>query len=466
MKQYEGENITMATSQFPNGFIWSASTSSWQFEGRMENDLKGLSIQDIKENRIADEVCSDHVHHLKEDIELLKELGLNAYRFSISWSRIFPTGRGNLNEVGLNFYRDLIKQLNLAGIKPIVTMYHDDLPADLWKKGGWLNRETIDAFVEYAELLLKEFKEDVDFWQPICEQNILIAEMIAEQKYSLKEIMQINHHMFLAQARVVRLCHELKCKGKIGPALNLVEIYPVSSDPKDVLAAKQMELFRNWFYLDVACYGEYPLQIVKMLKELNAFPIYDMDDENILKQGIVDMISFSHYTSVTVQAYQNAGYKDMTKMKYGFNLPGYFEIVKNPCLGKTEFAYEDDPMGACLILLNVSERYHKPILSIQRGLGLNESLDETGKIHDDKRIRYLQGQLEQLRMAIDMGAEVIGYCTWSAFDLMSTSNGYKKRYGLIYIDRTDEDSKSCQRIKKDSYYWFSKVIHSNGKVLY
>ncbi len=450
---------------FPKDFIWAASTSSWQFEGKMEHDLKGLSIQDVKENRIADSVCSDHVHHVEEDVELLKNLGVNGYRFSISWSRIFPLGKGEVNQVGLDFYKDLIHRLKEAKIQPIVTMYHDDLPLALYQNGGWSNRETVDAFVEYAWLLFTEFKEDVAFWQPICEQNILIAEMIAEEKLSLKEIYQINHHMFLAQARAVQLCRQLGCKEKIGPALNLVEVYPATSDPKDVLAAKTMELLRNWFYLDVACYGEYPTQIIRLLNQLDAYPDMLLEDQKILKEGIVDMISFSHYTSVTVQAHQHAGYKDETKMKYGFNIPGYFEIVRNEHLGNTEFAYEDDPLGARLILLNVSERYHKPILIIQRGLGLNEQLEEDGKIHDEKRIRYLKSSIEQIHRAIEMGAEVIGYCTWSAFDLMSTGNGYKKRYGLIYIDRTDEDPKQCRRVVKDSYHWFSKVIRSNGNTL-
>lgn len=450
---------------FPKDFIWAASTSSWQFEGKMEQDLKGLSIQDVKENRIADSICSDHLHHVEEDVDLLKELGVNAYRFSISWSRILPSGTGEINQAGLDFYKDLIFRLKQAGIKPIVTMYHDDLPFALYQKGGWKNRKTVEAFVEYAKLLLTEFKEDVDFWQPICEQNILVAEWIAEEKMTLKEIYQMNHHLFLAQAEAVRLCHELGCKGKIGPALNLVEIYPVSSDPEDVLAAKTMELIRNWFYLDVACYGEYPLQIIRLLKELDACPDFMPEDKEILKSGRVDMISFSHYTSVTVKAHQQAGYRDLTNMKYGFNLPGYFEIVPNPALVKSEFAYEEDPLGARLILLNVSERYRKPILIIQRGLGLNEHLEEDGQIHDEKRIRYLKSQIEQLQLAFAMGANVIGYCTWSAFDLMSTSNGYKKRYGLIYVDRTDEDPKQCRRVAKDSYKWFKKVVYSNGNDL-
>lgn len=454
------------SGKFPKDFIWAASTSSWQFEGEMENDLKGLSVQDVKENRIADSVSSDHVHHVEEDVELLKRLGVNAYRFSVSWSRIFPHGKGEINQAGLNFYKDLIHRLKLAKIKPIITMYHDDLPLALYDQGGWEKRDTVDAFVEYARLLFSEFKEEVDFWQPICEQNILIAEMIAEEKLPLKKIYQINHHMFLAQAKAVQICHEMGCRGKIGPALNLVEVYPATSAPKDVLAAKTMELLRNWFYLDVAVYGEYPKQIECLLKELGAYPDFQSEDKEILKGGIADMISFSHYTSVTVKAHQSATYKDLTKMKYGFNLPGYFEIVKNLHLGQTEFAFEDDPLAARLILLNVSERYHKPILIIQRGLGLDEALDENDRIHDEHRIRYLRSQLEQLRIALDMGAEVIGFCTWSAFDLMSTSNGYKKRYGLIFVDRTDDDPKECRRIPKDSYYWFKKVIETNGENLF
>lgn len=449
---------------FSVDFLWSASTSAYQFEGSFANDGKGLSVQDVKENRNpALAVASDHLHHLEEDVALLKALGLKGYRFSIAWSRVLPLGTGKVNEQGLAFYHQLIDLLEQAGIAPIVTLFHDDLPWELQKKGGWNNRETIAAFVAYCQVLFEHFGNQVAFWQPICEQNLITIERIAHQQGTLKEIMQANHHLFLAHAKAVQLHHQMGLSGKIGPALNLVEVYPISADPHDVLAAKTMALFRNWFYLDVLVKGEYPPQMIALLEKLAAMPTFLEEDAVILKEGVCDLIGFSTYTSVTVQASQTTDFYDQTGLKYGFNLPGLFEITVNPNLGKTEFDWEVDPLGARLILMEVEQRYHKPIFIIERSLGLDEKINAQGIVADEKRIRYLQLQIKELIEAIRAGVDIIGFCTWSAFDLVSTNNGYKKRYGLIYVDRDDEDCRQCQRVLKKSYRWYQRLIATQGK---
>lgn len=440
-------------------FLWAASTSAYQFEGAWNTDGKGLSIQDVKPQSIGDfKVTSDHYHHMEEDVKLLKELGLNAYRFSIAWTRIIPNGIGEINELGIQFYENLITELTKNNITPIITIYHDDLPWELQKIGGWSNRKTIDAFLEYCKILFQRFGNRVGYWQPICEQNLLTIEQIVENKKSLKEIFQENHHMFLAHAKAVDLYHQMNLPGKIGPAPNIVEIYPLTPNPEDVLAAKQMELIRNWFYLDVYTTGEYPRLMTQLLKQLNALPEFEETDNQVLKKGICDYISFSNYTSVTVCANQETDFVDNTNMKYGFNMPGLFKIVKNPQLGKTEFDWEVDPLGTRLSLINVYERYKMPILIIERSLGLKEELTADGIIDDTKRISYLTLQLDELQQAIAAGVEVIGFCTWSAFDLVSTSSGYQKRYGLIYVDRDDQNPKNCIRIPKKSYYWLKDKI--------
>lgn len=447
-------------------FLWSASTSAYQFEGAYNEDGKGLSIQDVRNSQNGYfKVAMDHYHHVEEDIKLLSELGLKGYRFSISWSRIFPTGEGTVHPKGIQFYQKIVNECKKYQIQPIATLYHDDLPYELYKKGGWKNRKTIDAFVNYCEVLFQYFGHDIAYWQPICEQNLLTIESITKKEKSLQDIFQENHHMFLAQARVFHLFHEMKLPGKIGPALNLVKVYPATSSSDDFDAVQKMEMLRNQMYLDVAVHGRYPSFALYLLKKLNALPVFEKEDEEILQMGTCDYIGFSNYTSVCVSGELAEDYIDQTGMKYGFNIPGMFKIVKNQHLGYTSFESEVDPVGTRLLLRDLYQQYKMPIFMIQRGYGAKESLNENHEIVDDQRIEYLKLQIEQLRLSIEEGIEILGFCTWSAFDVVSTGNGVNKRYGLIYINRENDDLKNLERIPKKSYDWFKKVIATNGKEL-
>ena len=447
---------------FPDDFLWSASTSAYQFEGHFENDEKGLSVQEVKAGQ--KEVlwkAADHVHHLDEDIALLKQLGVRAYRFSIAWSRILPEGSGRVSEQGLMFYHRLIDGLVENGILPIVTLLHDDLPLALARQGGWFNRKTIDAFLTYCRILFEHFGRQVFLWQPIGEQNLQVIAEITAQRHTLSEIFQMNHHLFLAQAGAVKLGRAYGVCGKFSPALNLVEVIPASPDPLDVLAAKQMATIRNWMFLDVAMLGEYSSSARALLRQLNAEPVWQVEDEALLREGVCDQIAFSTYTSVCVGAWKQSGFQDHTGMKYGFNLPGMFEIVPNPCLKPTEFAAEVDPLGTRLILQEAAQRYQKPIFAILRSLGQEETISEEGKIHDEARIRYLALQFQQMKAAIANGVQLIGICPWSAFDLVSTAEGWKRRYGFVYVDQ----QQNCRRIPKQSYAWYRGVIAENGRTL-
>lgn len=449
---------------FPNNFLWSAATSAYQFEGASNIDGKGPSIQDRRKRTGDIDVAMDHYHMYKEDIKLLGELGLKAYRFSIAWSRILPKGTNKVNKKGLLFYQNLINECTKHNIIPVITMYHDDLPYEL-ERNGWHKHSTIDAFVEYAKILFETFKDTYIYWQPINEQNLLTIENIVAQQESLQSTFQQNHHMFLAQAKVVKLFHDLNCKGQIGPAPNIVAIYPKSSSPKDIQAAQDMEQLRNWLYLDVSLFGEYSKQSLQLLKKINALPIFKDGDIETLKNGICDYIAFSNYTSVCVSINNDHSVIDKTGMKYGFNIPNLFKIVPNKHLGMTPFDQEVDPHGTRIILNQVYARYRKPIFIVERGLGKHEHLNIHNKIEDLDRIAYLKLQIIELNKAIEDGVDVIGYCTWSAFDVMSTSNGINKRYGLIYIDCDNDDCKQLQRIPKRSYYWYKSVIESNGEYL-
>ncbi|MDU5951128.1 MAG: glycoside hydrolase family 1 protein, partial [Paenibacillus macerans] len=251
---------------FPENFLWGGSTSAYQFEGAWNEDGKGPSVVDLANHVVGVtdfKVASDHYHRYKEDAALMAEMGFKAYRFSIAWTRIYPEGSGKLNMKGIEFYSSLIDELIKYGIEPIVTMYHFDLPYALEAKGGWSNRETIAAFEQYAKTLFEHFGNRVKYWLTINEQNMLILHpgsigTLNEQlENPQKELYQQNHHMLVAQAKAMALCHHMLPDAKIGPAPNIGAIYPASSSPEDVLAADNYAAIRNWLYLDMAVFGTY-----------------------------------------------------------------------------------------------------------------------------------------------------------------------------------------------------------------
>ena len=252
--------------QFPEKFLWGASTSAYQVEGAVAEDGKSPSIIDMYEHPedVADfSVASDHYHRYREDIAMFAEMGLKAYRFSIAWTRILPGGTGDVNAKGLEFYGNLIGECRKYGIEPIVTMYHFDLPYCLEEKGGWLNRDTIDAFVNYAKVLFEHFGREVKYWLTINEQNTMILHPGAiglpksGELPSKKVMYQQNHHMMLAQAKVMKLFHQMVPEGMIGPALNLTAMYPATCRPEDAIAAHNWEVLRCWNFADVPVYGWY-----------------------------------------------------------------------------------------------------------------------------------------------------------------------------------------------------------------
>lgn len=247
---------------FPEDFLWGASTSAYQAEGAWNEDGKGMSVQDLHEPEdIADfKIASDHYHHWKEDVKLMAELGLKAYRFSISWARVFPDGDGEVNEKGLEFYDQLIDELTANHITPVVTMYHFDLPLSLHERGGWCSRNTVDAFERYAKILFERYGDRVKYWLTVNEQNCMVNHpnaMNPGRVPTKKELYQQSHNMFVAAAKATILCHEMCEDVKIGPAPNITAIYPEKCDPADVIAADNWETIRCWMYLDMAVYGRY-----------------------------------------------------------------------------------------------------------------------------------------------------------------------------------------------------------------
>jgi len=460
---------------FPADFLWGASTSAYQVEGAWNEEGKGPSVIDARRAYPAGTtdftVASDHYHRYKEDIALFAEIGLKSYRFSIAWTRIVPDGSGEINPAGIAFYHKLIDEILSHGIVPIVTLYHFDLPQALQEKGGWHNRETVDAFARYADILFDEYGSKVKYWLTINEQNLMILQGAAlgtlDEKLEgqKKNLYQQNHNMLVAQARVMHSLHNKIPGAKIGPAPNIAVIYPATSKPEDILAAFNYNAIRNWLYLDMAARGEYNVMAWRYMEEKGYTPDIQPGDMEILRSGKPDFIAFNYYTTQAVEASRGDGQDEVIRggnklLKSGED--GVHRGAANNHLPRTEFGTEIDPVGFRNTLREIYDRYHLPLLITENGLGAFDKLDENGEINDHYRIDYLRRHLEQMQLAITDGVEVFGYTPWSALDLISTHQGCSKRYGLIYVNRDEFDLKDLRRIRKLSSYWYADVIKNNA----
>ncbi|MCF0105950.1 MAG: glycoside hydrolase family 1 protein [Holdemanella sp.] len=455
---------------FPDTFLWGASTSAYQVEGANKEDGKGLSVQDVKkvpEGTSQVDVCADEYHRYKEDIALYAKMGFKAYRFSVSWCRILPDGKGTINQKGIDHYKDVIDECLKYNIEPIVSMFHFDMPYELEKLGGWNNRESIDWFYEYARILFENYGPKVKYWATIVEQNTLAlagSVIFDKKEETIKEKYIANHNMLVAQAKVIKLCHDMCPHAMIGSDPNIAYVYPATCNPDDIIAAQKFNAIRNWLYLDLAVYGKYNAIVLGYLKEQDAlFDICDEDYE-ILRNGKPDYIGLNYYNTATAKVYEGKEKVIQKDQQNGMREEGLYESVYNPYLYKSEFGWEIDPIGFRVTIHELESRYHLPILVTENGIGGYDTLED-GCVHDSYRIEYYRKHIEQMKLAVEEGCNVIGYLPWSAIDLLSTHNGISKRYGFIYVDRDEFDLRTMDRICKDSFYWYKKVIETNGEDL-
>ena len=469
---------------FPTDFLWGASTSAYQVEGAATEDGKKESQQDvINKGSIFGNasVASDHYHRYKEDVALMKELGISCYRFSIAWSRIFPDGTGEPNPKGVEFYHNLIDECVKNDIVPIPTLYHYDMPMALVDKyDGWISRESVKDFASYAEFVIREYGDNVKYWLTINEQSIIV-QYWTQKNFIPKKYLdnpqikyQINHHMNLAHAIACKLVHKLIPGGMVGSAIGYSPYYPATSKPEDALAALNANDLLNFYYLDVYFKGIYNKAALTYLEKNGLSPIIEDGDYDLFKEGYSDFLALNYYCSGTVKMPA----KGMDRQEPGFNLtgkkgdisgyetqPDFYEVCKNPNLDTTNWDWPIDPTGLEFILRDIYERYNKPLMITENGIGAYDTLEDNLTIHDPYRIDYLSKHIAAMKKAVEFGVEVIAYSPWSFIDLLSTSNGYKKRYGFVYVDRTDDDVKDLARYKKDSFYWYKKVIETNGENL-
>ena len=474
--------IVMSRQKFPVNFLWGASSSAIQIEGAWNEDGKGLTVADFnsfkRSKKQADtKVASDFYHHWKSDIALMKELGMKVYRFSLSWARIIPDGDGEVNQKGVDFYRNVIEELVRQGIQPFVTLYHFDLPYALVEKyNGWEDRRCAYAFERYAKVCFEAFGDLVKYWQVINEQNLMIRVNERMNIYETddwkadKMRAQMDYHMVLAHALATKACHEIVPDGKIAPAVSSTCTYPLTNKPEDVWSAKMNDAMKTVYCLDMHYYGQYPGYYMRYLEERNIVPEMLPEDKEILSYGRPDYLAVNYYrTLCTSYLPETEDHPKGSRVYRGnevdFDQYGYCRDEVNENLTRSEYGAAIDPNGLRIVLNDYYARYHLPIIITENGLGVPDELTPDGRVHDDYRIDYLRKHIEACRLAMEDGVEMLGYSPWSFMDLLSAHQGFRKRYGFVYVNREDHDEKDLQRIKKDSYYWYQKVIQTNGEDL-
>ena len=410
------------------------------------------------------------------------EMGLKTYRFSIAWSRIYPDGNGQVNEKGLQFYDDLIDECLKYNIVPMITVYHWDLPQALEDQyHGWEDRRIVDDFVNYATTLFKRYGDRVKHWIILNEQNVFTGHgwMLAKHppgKFKdMKTYYQVNHHAFMAHAKSVLALKELYPDALVGSSFAYGPAYAVSDKPEDQMACVDYEDLKSYYWMDVYAYGRYPRSAMKYLESLGVAPHFEEGDLEILKAAAakVDFMGVNYYKTCSIEynpldgvdslgGENNTGKKGTAEME---GVPGMYKVPANKNLPTTDWDWTIDPMGLRFACRKITSRYDLPIVISENGLGAFDKLED-GQIHDSYRIEYLRNHIEELKKACDDGCRILAYCTWSYTDLLSWLNGYQKRYGFVYVDRDeDENSGTLKRIPKDSYYWYKKVIETNGEEL-
>ncbi|AVK61396.1 6-phospho-beta-glucosidase [Lactobacillus sp. CBA3605] len=473
---------------FPKDFLWGGATAANQVEGAWNIDGKGLTTAEVVEKAtdrkkmsmdavttesiqaaVADATDTrypkrrgvDFYHHYKEDIKLFAEMGFKVYRFSIAWSRVFPNGdEAQPNEAGLAFYDRVIAELKKYDIQPLITLSHYEMPIALTlKQNGWASRATIAAFNRFTAVVFKRYQGQVPYWLTFNEINTGTwgfhetgAIDTAMSKHDqLQTRYQALHHQFVASAIATKQLHEIDPHAKIGSMLARMQTYPGTPNPIDVQAA-QLEDDKNLFFTDVQARGEYPEYMNRYFADNGIKLAMADDDQAILAQYPVDFISFSYYMTTVTTA--DAGEQTNGNMATG---------GRNPYLEESDWGWQIDPVGLRITLDEMWDRYRKPLFVVENGLGAVDQLTADGQVHDDYRIDYLRQHITQMQEAIADGVDLMGYTMWGPIDLISFSTSeMSKRYGFIYVDQDDAGQGSLARIKKDSFYWYQKVIKSNG----
>ena len=455
---------------FPKDFLWGTSTSGPQTEGRFAGDGKGDNLWDywyqVEPHRFRFQegpgLTSTFYENWEEDIELLVETGHTAFRTSIQWSRIFPKGRGEVNPVGVAFYRQVFERIKSKGIHLMVNLYHFDLPFALQEEGdGWENKETVYAYRDYARFCFETYGDLVDQWITFNEPIVPVEfgyfyDAHYPHKVDAAAAVKVAYHTQLASSLAVQVCHEVDPNYRIGVVLNLTPAYPRSQHPADVKAARIAELFQAKSFLDPSVLGTYPPELVEILRERALLPEVDPSDLELIKEHTVDFLGVNYYQPMRVSAPRYAPNPESPVLVEQFYEPYVMPGRKiNPHRG-----WEIYVQGLYDIDHNIKENDGNiEWLLTENGMGVEgeEKFRQNGEIQDDYRIDFVKDHLRELHRAIQEGANCKGYLMWTFIDCWSWLNGYKNRYGLVELDLATQE----RRLKK-SGHWFRELSQQNG----
>ncbi len=471
--------------RFPQGFMWGGATAANQVEGAFDRDGKGLSIVDaipggrkrlqivaapefdltIDEQRFdyPNHQAIGHYQRFREDIALFAEMGFKCYRFSIAWTRIYPNGiEEQPNELGLRHYDEMIATCLAHGIEPVITISHYEMPLHLATElGGWKNRELIGHFERYARTLLTRYGQQVKYWMTFNEINSAAHFPMMSQGLTVKTgaleaqaKFQAWHNQFVASSLAVKIAREVNPQIKMGCMILFATSYAWDCDPRNQLATLQQNQAFNYYCADVQAGGKYPYYAQSLWQSQGVRLDIRPGDLALLAEYSVDYIGFSYYMSSTI----NKTHPDKNAAQ-GNLLGG----ARNPFLEASDWGWEIDPTGLRIALNQLYDRYNKPLFIVENGLGAADKPDDKHFVCDDYRINYLRQHITAMADAIQDGVDLMGYTPWGCIDLVSMSTGeMSKRYGMIYVDLDDSLQGSGNRYPKKSFYWYQKVIASNG----
>ncbi len=444
----------MSDVRFPPGFVWGTATAAYQIEGASQDDGAGPSIWDrfshtpgLMTNGDTGDIACDHYHRYPEDIAIMRDLGMQAYRFSISWSRVLPEGIGRVNQKGLDFYRRLVDALREAGIRPMATLYHWDLPAALDDRGGWLNRDVAEWFAEYASVAYKALDDTVEWWATLNEPWVVtdggyLHGTLAPGHRNLFEAPIATHNLLRAHGRAVQV-YRSEGKHQVGLVVNLEPKYPFSQSEEDLAANRRADAYMNRQYLDPVFKGAYPAEMKEMFG--TAWPDFPAADFDLIKQPL-DFVGINYYLRAVTKADPTNPIERATR-------------VRQPGAIYTETGWEVYPPALTAVLLWFKEQYGPiPIYITENGAAFYDpptAID--GTVNDPLRIHYLREHILSVHRAIEQGADVRGYFVWSLLDNLEWSHGYTKRFGIVHVDFA-----TLKRTLKESAKFYREVVRTNG----
>ena len=441
---------------FPTGFLWGVASSAYQIEGAWNEDGRGPSVWDEfvrRPYRVVDgsngDFAVDHYHRMLEDVELMRSLGLGAYRFSIAWPRIIPTGRGPINPAGLEFYDRLVDRLLAAGIKPIATLNHWDLPLALEATGGWTDRETVGAFIDYASIMFDRLGDRVDGWlthnEPWCQAFLGHATgHHAPGRCDMTAAYQVVHHLLLSHGLTVQTFRASRAVGQIGIALNPQWYIAATDDPADQAARERVWTNAVDLFLQPIVHGTYPRSLMDWIGPHG--PVIRSGDLETIRQPI-DYLGVNYYNAERIAF-------DVD----GSILKAHSEPYSEPGWGRTTMGWGIAPSGLTEVLLELQGHYPElPIIVTENGCALDDQPDADGFCDDATRIDYLREHIRALAIAMDRGVDVRGYLTWTLLDNFEWAWGYTRRFGMFRVEPG-----TARRIPKASAAWFAAVARSGG----